>query len=220
MILLPISNCCAATALMPSPFGALMTERSFVPKMPAATALSSSSSSLGMSFISWTPSFSIRRLDDRALLRAKNAGCHGLVKQLVEFRHVLHQLDTVLLLSKSLVNFQERDNLLCLPEVRGRCLSIDVAVHGRLKKDGANRALPGKLGVLDDARTHLMHLVHHLRIAGVLGLLDAVELQGLRSAPATLVQRGEEAVLVGDLVQHLLLRIHGALASVARAVRR
>mmetsp|Transcript_39102 Transcript_39102/g.98288 ORF Transcript_39102/g.98288 Transcript_39102/m.98288 type:complete len:200 (-) Transcript_39102:261-860(-) len=61
MTRLPISNCCLATALMPASLALLMTERSFVPKIPAATPRSSNSSSIGMSFMSWTPSFSSAR---------------------------------------------------------------------------------------------------------------------------------------------------------------
>jgi len=54
----PTSNCCCTTASMPATLARLITERSFVPKMPAATALSNKASNAGISFMSCTPSFS------------------------------------------------------------------------------------------------------------------------------------------------------------------
>ena len=64
---------------------------------------------------------------------------------------------------------------------------------------------PVKLGLVDDAAAHLVDLVEHLRLAVVLVLLDAVQLQRLRGAAAALVEGGDEAVPGADLLELLLV---------------
>mmetsp|Transcript_107799 Transcript_107799/g.230150 ORF Transcript_107799/g.230150 Transcript_107799/m.230150 type:complete len:234 (+) Transcript_107799:421-1122(+) len=61
MIRLAMSNCCAATALMPAAMGSFTRDRIFVPKMPTSTAFSKTWPKLGGSAMSLLPSFSLAK---------------------------------------------------------------------------------------------------------------------------------------------------------------
>mmetsp|Transcript_11086 Transcript_11086/g.29364 ORF Transcript_11086/g.29364 Transcript_11086/m.29364 type:complete len:211 (-) Transcript_11086:1531-2163(-) len=126
-------------------------------------------------------------LDDGALLGAENAGFHRFVEQLVELRHVLHQLNAVLFFCQTLVDLQERHDPFLFPKVLGRGDRCDFAVHRGLEQDGADDAAAMVRRVHDDTCAHLVHLVHHFLLSRVFALLDAVQFQRLWCAPTTLV---------------------------------
>jgi len=147
-------------------------------------------------------------LDHRALLRAEDARRHRLVQQGIQRRHLLHELHAVFLLLQALVDLQEGHHLLVLPQVLRRRLPTDLAVHGGLEEDGSDCPLAVELWIGDDAGPHLVHLVVHLLISRILGLVDAVQLEGLGRAAAALVQRRQESILKLDLAK---LRFHAAL---------
>src|SRR6478735_6510683 len=149
----------------------------------------------------------VRELDDRAHLGAEDALAQRALEQVVETRHRLHDLHAVGLVGQALVDLQERDHLLHIPQELRRALALDLAVHGPLEEDGAEdaRAVEARAG--DDPAPHRVHAVEHLVVAGVLALLDAVELERLRRAPTALVECGDEAGTALDGGEHVL--VHG-----------
>ena len=62
-----------------------------------------------------------------------------------------------------------------------------------------------KRGVLDDAGAHLVHEIEHLVVAGVLALLDSIELEGLGRAAAALVESCDKSLGRAELFRHLLV---------------
>ena len=75
-------------------------------------------------------------LDDRAHLRAENVACVRAVKECAEVRDGLHELDAVCLGREPLVDPQDGDDALFLPEIVGGVELVDLAVHCVLKEDG------------------------------------------------------------------------------------
>src|SRR5690606_15568707 len=106
-----------------------------------------------------------------------------------------------------LVDLQERHHALVLPQVLGGALAVDLAVHRLLEEDRPDDAVAVERRVGDDAGPHLVDEVEHLVLAGVLALVDAVELERLGRGSTALVEGGDEARIVGDLVE--LLLVHG-----------
>src|SRR6185312_361277 len=99
-----------------------------------------------------------------------------------------------------------RHDLLALPEVFGRALALDRAVHRPLEQDGAEDPITVEDLAGDDPAAHLVDEPEHLLVVGVLRLLDAVLQQRLGRAATALVERSEKALAVLHLVQ--LLCIH------------
>mmetsp|Transcript_64407 Transcript_64407/g.163256 ORF Transcript_64407/g.163256 Transcript_64407/m.163256 type:complete len:211 (+) Transcript_64407:226-858(+) len=144
-------------------------------------------------------------LDHRSLLGAEDASGHAAIQQVVQRRHVLHQLHAILLLGQTLVDLQEGHHPLLLPQELRRGHAADLPVHGRLEEDRSHDAGAIELRVRDDAAAHLVHSVHHLRLACVRLVVHTVATQGLPSAATTLVECCEESLLLADLGQlHLL----------------
>src|SRR5690606_27029217 len=115
----------------------------------------------------------VRALDDGALLRAEHALIATAREQRIEARHRLHQLHTVLLGLEPLVDLQERDDALLLPQILRTALSFDVAIHRVLEEDRADDAAV-ESRARHDTRPHFMNAIEHLRIVAIRILADAV----------------------------------------------
>ena len=111
------------------------------------------------------------------------------------------------LVGQTLVDLQERHDILHVPQVVGRRTSLDLAVHRHLEQDRAHDAVAVEGGAGDDPGPHLVHQVEHLLVAGVGVLGDAVELQRLRRAAAALVERGDEAGAALRLLELVLVHV-------------
>ena len=157
-------------------------------------------------------------LDDRAHLRAENVACVRAVKECAEVRDGLHELDAVRLGREPLVDLQDGDDALLLPEIVGRVEPVDLAVHRVLKKNGGKDLALVECGALDDARTHLVNARKHLLVAVVGTLFDAVCLQRLRRRAAALIECGDKALIV--LHAGKLLLIHRGFLLVVSMGRR
>jgi hypothetical protein len=110
--------------------------------------------------------------------------------------------------TQALVDLEERHDLLLLPQVGGRRLPADLAVHRVLEQDRAEDAVAAEARARDDARAHLVHEVEHLLLARPSLLVEPVELEGLGRASAALVEGRDESVLGLDLLE--LFGAHGA----------
>ena len=110
-----------------------------------------------------------------------------------EARDGIHDLDAVLFGGQALVDFQEGDDVFYVPQVRHGIPAVDLAIDGVFEQDGSHDALAVKAGTLDDPAAHGVHQREHLVVVRVLVLVDAVELEGFRGAPAALIQGGDEA---------------------------
>ena len=152
----------------------------------------------------------VRGVDDRAFLGAEDAMCDGPVQQLRQARNGLHHLHAVDLVLQALVDLEEGDDALVLPQVAGRGLAADLAVHRHLEQDRADHLVTGETGRGGDARAHGVDQVEHLGLGGILILLDAVEAQRLGRRSPRLVQRGDEALAGFHLGSHGVVR-HSAL---------
>ena len=140
-------------------------------------------------------------LDHRAHLRAEDVVRPRALQERAKAGDGLHHLDAVLLVGEPLVDLQERDDLLLVPEELRRALALDLAIHRVLEQDRAEDPVAAERLRRDDARPHLVDLREHLVVAGVLGLFDAVEAEGFGRATAALVERGDEPVAGSDLVE-------------------
>ncbi len=100
--------------------------------------------------------FGVGHLHDRAHLGAEHALGHAPVEQLVEAADRLHQLDAVGLVGQALVDLQERDDTLDLPEVVAGVLALDLAVHGLLEQDRPEHAVAREARAGDDPAAHLV----------------------------------------------------------------
>ena len=85
---------------------------------------------------------------------------------------------------------------------------VDLAVHRVLEQDDAEDAVAVEAGTGDDPSAHRVHQREHLVVARVLALVDAVELERLRRAAAALVEGGDEAGALLDLL--VLVVVHGS----------
>ena len=121
-------------------------------------------------------------------------------------RHRLHQLHAVRLGLEALVDLEDRDDVLDVPEVLGRRPPGDGPIHRVLEQDGREDAvaLEGRAG--DDARAHRVHEVASSRRRRTMRLGNAVQVQGLGRAAAALVQRGDETGFGAELRELLLVR--------------
>ena len=147
--------------------------------------------------------FRIGGMDDRAHLGAEDALGNGALKQMVEIRHRLHHLDVIGFVGEALVDFQEGNNLVFVPEIFSGRRAVDFAVHGALEQDRADDFLAIEGGGLDDAGAHLVDQAEHFLVIGIGVFIHAIEAEGFRRGAAGLVKRGNEAILLGNLPGHL-----------------
>jgi len=147
----------------------------------------------------------IGEVDDRPLLGAEHAQPLGAGEQGIEFGHRLHHLDAVRLVLQALVDLDEGDDAALDQRGRGR-LAIDAAVHGAFEQDRAQHLLSteGRRG--DDAAAHRVDKAEHLLVVRPGAFLDAIALERLGRRTAALVERGDEAVTLGDLLLHILIQ--------------
>src|SRR5680860_45794 len=81
-------------------------------------------------------------------------------------------------------------------------------LHRVLEEDGAEDPVTIEGRTLDDSRSHLVDEREHLVVvARVRRLVDPVQLESLRRAAAALIQRGDEASPLPDLLELLLVHI-------------
>ena len=146
-------------------------------------------------------------LDDGAHLRPEDVTLICTVEECAEPRDGLHELNAVRLGREPLVDLQDGDDALLLPEIVGRVEPVDLAVHRVLKENGGKDLALVECGALDDARAHLVNARKHLLVAVVGALVDAVCLQRFRRRAAALIECGDKALIV--LHAGELLLIHG-----------
>ena len=153
----------------------------------------------------------IRKLDDRAHLRPEDPVLLRPGQQRVELRHRLHHLDSVRFCRESLVDLEERHDVLLLPQVaRGR-LASDLAVHRVLEQDRTEDPVSAEARARHDPGTHPVDDGEHLVIAGVGAVVDAVQAKRFWGASSALVERRDEAVPSPNLVK--LLVVHGHISA-------
>src|SRR5690606_40688852 len=99
---------------------------------------------------------------------------------------------------------EERHDALLLPQVLRSALPFHLAVHRVLEEDRTDDAAVERR-TRDDARSHLVDPVEHLRFIAVGILAHAVRLQSLRRAAPALVERGDEAGALAALVDPRLV---------------
>ena len=157
-------------------------------------------------------------LDDGAHLRPEDVTLICTVEECAEPRDGLHELNAVRLGREPLVDLQDGDDALLLPEIVGRVEPVDLAVHRVLKENGGKNLALVECGALDDARAHLVNARKHLLVAVVGALVDAVCLQRLRRRAAALIECGDKALIV--LHAGELLLIHGGFLLVVSMGRR
>ncbi len=132
-------------------------------------------------------------VDHRAHLGAEHAVFVGFLEQRVQVGNGFHQLNTVFFASQALVDLEEWRDVLDIPQVGRRGLSLDLAIHRHLEQNGAENAVAAERRARDNARTHLVHDVEHLVFAGPGIFADAVEPQGFWRAAAALVKGCDES---------------------------
>ena len=134
-----------------------------------------------------------RPLDERAHLCSEHAVLLRTRQQGSEAGDGAHDLHAVPFRGQALVDLQERDNPLDGPQIRHRVTAIDLAIHRVLEQNGSEDVIAVEARTLDDPATHGVHQREHLVVVRILVLVDAVQLEGLGSAAAALVQGGDEA---------------------------
>jgi hypothetical protein len=128
-------------------------------------------------------------------------------EQRAEIRHRFHDLGTVLHVGEALVDLQEGHDVLDVPQVARRRLSVDLAIHRVLEQDGAEDPIAVECRRGDDPGTHFVDDGEHLVVVGPGVLGNAIQAQCLGRAAATLVECGDESGLGFDLVK-LLFEAH------------
>ena len=103
--------------------------------------------------------------------------------RVIQIGHRLHDLGAVGLVGEPLVDLEEGDDALHVPEVRGRALALDLPVHRVLEQDGAEHPIAGEARAGDDPGAHLVDAVEHLLVVRVRVLPDAVELRAFGVLP-------------------------------------
>jgi hypothetical protein len=88
------------------------------------------------------------------------------VKQRIQLRHRLHQLNAVHFVFKTLVDLDEGDDATRDQRLRGG-LAIDFAVHRAFEQDRADHLVAGEGRCGDDAAAHLVDQAEHLRFARI-----------------------------------------------------
>ena len=152
-----------------------------------------------------TDAVGVRLFDDGAHLRTEDVTLVRAVKQLVESRDRLHELNAVLLVGKSLVDLEDGDDALFLPEVVCGVEVVDLAIHRVLEEDCREDAALVERGALDDACAHFMDAREHLLLATVGALVDAVRLECLRRGAAALIECGDKAFVFGHTFELFLI---------------
>ena len=162
----------------------------------------------------------IRLLDERAHFGAEDALGDGTLQQGLQFRQRLHQLDAVLHVGETLVDLDERHDVLLLPQEVDGVHAVDGPVHRLLEEDRCQDLVAGEAGALDQPGARLMHEVEHLALVAVGVFGDPVEGQRFGGAAAALIQRGNEAPARTHLFE--LLFVHcdpSAIPSSTRCVQ-
>ena len=113
---------------------------------------------------------------------------------MVEIGHRLHDLHAAGFVFETLVDLQERHDLLLRPEILGAAQSLDLAIHGPLEEDRTENPVSVEGFARDHARAHGVDQIEHLGIGRVLRLGDSVETQGLGGAATALIEGGDEAL--------------------------
>jgi len=104
-----------------------------------------------------------------------------------------------------LSTFQKRDDASFFPQEGRDGLFPRLSVHGSFKKDGRENLGSGEGRRGHDAHAHFMHQPEHFGVAAIGAVRNAVEAQRAGRRSAALVERGDEAVLPGDLRHHLVI---------------
>ena len=121
-------------------------------------------------------------------------------EQIIEGVDGLHELHVVLLVGQPFIYFQERHDVLLLPQVLRRGDSGHLPFHGLLEQDRRENTRAIKRRAGEHAGSHGVHEVEHLGVVAVAVRLDAVLGQRLGRAAAALVKGGEEAAAGPDLL--------------------
>ena len=138
----------------------------------------------------------VRLFDDEAHLCAEDVTLVRAIKQCVKPRDGLHELNAVLLVGKPLVDLEDGDDALLIPEEIGGKEAVDLTVHCVLKEDCREDSALVERGALDDAGAHLVNARKHLLFTVVGALVDAVCFQCLRRRAAALIECGDKALVV------------------------
>lgn len=94
-----------------------------------------------------------------------------------------HHLGAVFFGGQTLVDLEDRHDVLDVPQVVGGRAAVDLAVHRHLEQDGRDDPIAVEARAGDDPGAHLVHEVEHLLVTGVGVLGDAVELERLGVLP-------------------------------------
>ena len=152
-----------------------------------------------------TDAVGVRLFDDGAHLCTEDVTLVSAVKQLVESRDGLHELNAVLLVGKPLVDLEDGDDALLIPEEISGKEAVDLAIHRVLEENCREDTAFVERGALDDAGAHLMDAREHLLLAVVGTLVDAVRLQRLRRGAAALIECGDKAFVFGHTFELFLI---------------
>jgi hypothetical protein len=145
------------------------------------------------------------QIDNRAHFGAKDASLGRTLQQRVETWDQLHQLNTIGLGLKPLVDLQEGDDTAILPQKCRHRLALDLPVHRRLEQDGPDHFGAGEGRGGHDPHPHLVHQPKHLRVTAVGAVGNAIQAQGAGGGPAALVKCRDEATLGGHLRHHRVI---------------
>lgn len=152
-----------------------------------------------------TDAVRVRLFDDGAHLCAEDVTLVRTVKQCVEPRDRLHELNAVLLVGKPLVDLEDGDDALLIPEEIGGKETVNLAVHRVLEEDCREDPALVERGALDDARAHFVDAREHLLLAVIGTLVDAVRLERLRRGAAALIECGDKAFVFGHTFELFLI---------------
>ena len=133
--------------------------------------------------------------NDRALLGAEDVLLlDSAMKELVKTGDRLHDADVGLLVGQALVDLEEGDDALLLPQKITGGNSLDLTIHRHLEQNRGKNVVAGERRAGDDPGPHLVDQIKHLVLVVAVDLgLHPVRLESLRCGASGLVQSGNES---------------------------
>ena len=149
--------------------------------------------------------------DNRALFGTEDVlVLDGAMQQLVEAGNRLHETNVAVFVSQALINLENGNNALLLPQVITGGDSLDLAIHRHLEQDRRENMVASKRRAGDDPGPHLVDEIEHLVLIVSINLrFYPICLEGLRGRTAGLVQGRNESGRSTHAFSLLSARISG-----------
>ena len=113
-------------------------------------------------------------------------------KQFIKLWHRLHKLYTMFQRSQPLVNLQNRENPLLIPQIICRILPVHLTIHGVLKQNSCEYMLACKGRARHNSGSHFMNQIKHFFIVMIRIFCDTIQSKCFGCTASALIKCGNK----------------------------